>query len=75
MPTIGLFSGVPPIDPSKVADPKSKMPPSEATSRYPSPAGMPLIPTIGLFRGVPPIEPWNVASPKLKTPPSEATSQ
>ena len=31
MPTMGLLSGWPPIEPSKRAAPKAKMPPSEAT--------------------------------------------
>ena len=51
------------------------MPPSEATSQYPSPSGVAAMPTIGLFSGWPPIDPWKAASPKLKMPPSEATSQ
>ena len=33
MPTIGSLSGMPPIEPQKVASPKEKMPPSEATSQ------------------------------------------
>ena len=35
MPTMGLFSAMPPVQPSNWAEPKSKMPPSEATKRYP----------------------------------------
>ena len=70
-----MFSGLPPIDPWKAASPKLKMPPSEATSQYPSPLGVAAMPTIGLLSGLPPIEPWKAASPKLKMPPSEATSQ
>ncbi len=57
MPTIGWFSGVPPIDPWKSASPKAKMPPSAATSQYPPPPGVAAMPTIGWFSGVPPIEP------------------
>ena len=57
MPTIGLFSGLPPIDPWKAASPKLKMPPSDATSQYPSPSWVAAMPTIGLFSGLPPIEP------------------
>ena len=75
MPTIGLFSRVPPMEPWKAASPKLKMPPSEATSQYPSPSLVAAMPTMGLFKGVPPMEPWKAASPKLKMPPSEATSQ
>ena len=33
MPTTGLFSGVPPMEPWKAASPKLKMPPSQATSQ------------------------------------------
>ncbi len=33
MPTIGLLSGWPPIDPWKLAVPNEKMPPSDATSQ------------------------------------------
>jgi RimJ/RimL family protein N-acetyltransferase len=33
MPTIGLLRGVPPIEPSKGASPKAKIPPSEATNQ------------------------------------------
>jgi hypothetical protein len=36
-----------PVDPKKVASPKLKMPPSDATSQYPSPDGVAAIPTIG----------------------------
>ena len=32
MPTIGLSSGCPPIDPKNGASPKAKTPPSDATS-------------------------------------------
>jgi hypothetical protein len=31
MPTIGSLSGLPPIEPWKVADPKLKIPPSDAS--------------------------------------------
>ena len=33
MPTTGLLSGMPPVEPKKPASPKLKMPPSEATSQ------------------------------------------
>ena len=35
MPTMGLFSTVPPVDPWKLASPKAKTPPSEPTIRIP----------------------------------------
>ena len=57
MPTMGLFSGLPPMEPWNAASPKLKMPPSEATSQYPSPSRVEAMPTIGLFSGLPPMEP------------------
>ena len=33
IPTIGMFSTVPPMEPKKPASPKAKIPPSEATSQ------------------------------------------
>ena len=36
------------------------MPPSEATSQYPSPSAVSAIPTIGLLRCREPVEPWNL---------------
>ncbi len=33
MPTTGMLSGLPPMEPKKVASPKLKMPPSEASSQ------------------------------------------
>jgi hypothetical protein len=33
IPTTGLLSGAPPMDPWKGASPKAKMPPSEATNQ------------------------------------------
>ena len=33
MPTIGLFSGMAPVEPWKPASPKLKIPPSDATSQ------------------------------------------
>jgi hypothetical protein len=33
MPTIGLLSGMPPVEPKNTASPKEKIPPSEATSQ------------------------------------------
>ena len=76
MPTIGLLSDWPPVEPKKSASPKVKMPPSDgdqpvAVARWASAA----MPTIGLLSGWPPVEPKNAASPKAKMPPSEATSQ
>ena len=35
MPTIGLLSGMPPIEPWKPALPKEKIPPSLPSSQYP----------------------------------------
>src|SRR5581483_2341780 len=75
MSTIGLFSLVEPIEPKKVASPKAKIPPSEATSQYPFPVRVGVMPTIGWLSGLPPIEPKNLASPKEKMPPSDATIQ
>ena len=75
MPTIGLLSTIAPVDPKNCASPNAKMPPSEATSQYPSPSGVGAMPTIGLLSAIPPVEPQNCAAPKEKTPPSEATSQ
>ena len=43
MPTIGLSSGCPPVEPKKPASPKVKMPPSEATSQYPSVAAASMV--------------------------------
>jgi hypothetical protein len=51
------------------------MPPSLATSQYPSFVLVPAIPTIGRARNFPPIDPSKAASPKLKMPPSLATIQ
>ena len=45
------------MEPWKAASPKLKIPPSEATSQYPSPSAVAAMPTIGLFRGWPPMEP------------------
>src|SRR5919202_805499 len=46
IPTMGRLSGRPPMDPRKVASPKAKMPPSEATNQYPWPVAVGAIPTI-----------------------------
>ena len=35
MPTIGWFNAMPPVLPQNIWLPKSKMPPSDATRRYP----------------------------------------
>src|SRR5438477_559081 len=40
MPTIGRFNFRLPVDPKKRASPKAKIPPSDATSQYPRPAGV-----------------------------------
>jgi len=52
-----------PADPSKVASPYVKMPPSRATSQYPPPLGVGAIPATGAFRASDPAEPWKAASP------------
>ncbi len=75
MPTMGALSAWPPREPKKPASPKSKMPPSEATSQYPPPSGLAAMPTIGALSGVPPMEPKKPAFPKSKMPPSDATIQ
>ena len=51
------------------------MPPSEATSQYPSFDAVGAIPTTGLTKGKLPADPKKPAFPKLKMPPSEATIQ
>ena len=51
IPTIGALSGWPPIEPSKPAAPKLKIPPSDATNSYPCWPGTAAIPTIGAFSG------------------------
>ena len=58
-----------------MASPKLKMPPSDATSQYPSPVGVAAMPTIGALSRRAPADPKNPASPKVKMPPSDATSQ
>ena len=40
MATIGPFSGRAPAEPSKVASPKAKTPPSALAKRYPAPSGV-----------------------------------
>ncbi len=75
IPTTGAWSGLPPIEPSKAAEPKLKTPPSDPASQYPPPSGVAAIETMGAWSGLPPIDPSKVASPKLKMPPSLATSQ
>ena len=73
-------------DPSNLASPKAKTPPSDATMKYPPPSEEGTMPTIGALRlwgrpepaglrPLPGMEPWKPASPKAKMPPSEATSQ
>ena len=54
IPTIGPFSEVPPIDPSKGAPPSAKTPPSVAASQYPGPSGFTSIPA-----------PWLTPSPSV----------
>ena len=51
------------MDPRKVASPKAKIPPSEATSQYPPPSRVVVIATMGRSSGRPPIDPWKAASP------------
>ena len=53
MPTIGLLRWMPPADPKNPADPKLKMPPSDATSQYPPSLPLCAMPTMGLFSAVP----------------------
>ncbi len=57
MPTIGWFRVSLPVDPWNRAEPKAKIPPSEATSQYPPPVGAAAMPTIGRLSGLPPMEP------------------
>jgi hypothetical protein len=59
--------------PSNAALPKSKIPPSAATKRYPSPPGMAAIPTHDWVRRTLPVDPKKGA-PKEKMPPSDASS-
>src|SRR5271166_4685050 len=40
MPTIGLLSAMPPVEPKNAVPPKVKIPPSEATSQQPGIAGL-----------------------------------
>lgn len=75
MPTTGLLSGVPPIDPWNTASPKANMPPSDPAFQYPPPSGVGVSATTGRLNRVSPLEPWKVASPKVNTPPSAVTSQ
>ena len=60
MATMGLLSGLPPMEPRNGASPKEKMPPSAATSQYPRPVGVAAMPTTGELSGLPPMEPKNV---------------
>ena len=53
MPTMGLLRLMPPADPKNPADPKLKMPPSDATSQYPPSLPLCAMPTMGLFSGDP----------------------
>ena len=52
-----------------------KIPPSDATSQYPSVEAVGAIPTTGVTRGRLPADPKKPAFPKLKIPPSDATIQ
>src|SRR5256885_11256957 len=72
MPVIGLLRCRPPRDPRKSAS-KAKMPPSEATSQYPTPSGSGTTDCTGAFSLRPPIEPRNAASPKVRS--EEHTSE
>src|SRR4051812_37101102 len=73
MPTIGLASRRPPMDPRNGASPKLNTPPSEATIQYPRPVGVAATPTIGWFRWRPPLDPKKPAPPTGKMPPARAT--
>ena len=64
---MGELSGLAPSDPLKVASPKAKMPPSDATIQYPRPSWVGAMPTMGSFRWLPPMEPSKDASPKAKS--------
>ena len=60
---MGCLRGRPPSEPKKGAVPKLKMPPSEATRKYPAPFGPVIMPMTGLFSTRLPVLPWNCASP------------
>ena len=51
MATIGPCSGSSPADPSKVASPNAKTPPSALASRYPLPSGVATPEKTGEFSG------------------------
>jgi hypothetical protein len=72
MPTIGRLSRMLPVEPKNRAEPNVKMPPSLATSQYPSGKGVASMPTIGEFSRMSPVEPKNWASPNVNMPPSRA---
>ena len=57
MPTTGLFNAMAPVDPSNLAFPNEKMPPSDATSQYPWLVLVPAMPTTGRLRWMAPVEP------------------
>ena len=57
IPTTGATSGWPPIEPAKLAWPKSKTPPSAASKRYPPPLGRASMPTIGWANLMEPVLP------------------
>jgi hypothetical protein len=72
MPTIGLFSARPPVEPQNWALPKVNTPPSDATSQYP-PVGSVAEPTIGFCSDTAMVSPSNAAPPKVMTPPAAST--
>src|ERR1700722_5874251 len=80
MPTMGLLSLTPPIDPWNPALPKVNTPPSEATVQYPWPLApdrvmVGAMPTMGCASLIPPIDPSKPRPPKANIPPSDATVQ
>jgi hypothetical protein len=56
MPTMGLLSAMPPVEPQNCALPNENTPPSEATSQYP-PFGSATPSTIGLASGTSSVSP------------------
>ena len=72
MPTIGWFSGWPPIEPWNWAFAEGEEPAVGATSQYPPASAVAAMPTTGLFRVMEPVDPQKGRFPKAKIPPSEA---
>jgi len=56
------------VDPSKAASPSAKMPPSAATTQYPSPSGVAAVPTTGATR------PWRVVPGTAVAAPNAVTA-